>query len=87
MSWNHRVVKRTWIDAMDCTEDRFGVHEAYCDDNGRVFAITEEPVAPCGETLEELRVEFERMQRCLEYPILDFDKIPEEGAESPYPGD
>ena len=64
-------------------EDLYGIHEAYYDENGKVFAITEESTGPSGNTLEELKQSLEWMEKSLEHPILDYDKIPEEGAINP----
>jgi hypothetical protein len=77
--WNHRVVKRTF----EGGEVIYAIHEAYYDDNKKVWAITEEGVDAHGETMEELKQSLEWMQKALEAPILDYDKIPEEGAISP----
>jgi hypothetical protein len=84
MSWNHRVVKRTFNEG-GYTEDRYAIHEAYYDENGKVWGITEEPVEPHGETMDELKKDIDWMTQCLEHPILDYDQIPEEGAISPIP--
>lgn len=84
--WNHRVVKRVYKMG-DYEETSYGVHEAYYDDNNKVNMITEEPVGPHGETMKELRQCLEWMTKALEHPILDYDKIPEEGAKSAWPED
>ena len=62
-------------------ETEYGVHEAYCDKKGLVFAITQQPVGPSGNTEEELKANIKHMWECLKKPILDYDNIPEEGAE------
>lgn len=82
--WNHRVVKRDF-DTCSEKETRYYIAEAYYDENGKVFAITDDPVDPgFGESIEELKQSLEWMQKCLEHPVLDYDKIPEEGAIDPF---
>jgi len=87
MTWNHRVVKKTYtlLEGTDneFTEDQYGIHEAYCDENGKVFGITKEPVSPTGETVDELKQSLEWMKNALDAPILDYDNIPEDGAIDP----
>lgn len=82
MSWNHRVVKRM-IKGLNEEVPSFGIHEAFYDKNGRVWGITQEPMDPHGETIEELRQDLEWMMKALEHPVLDYDAIPEEGAKGP----
>lgn len=81
MTWNHRVVKRTYELPDGTTEDQYGIHEAYCDENKLVFAITENPVSPHGESINELKESLEWMSNALKAPVLDWDNIPEEGAQ------
>ena len=85
--WNHRVVKRTfiWLEGTEneFTEDQYGIHEVYYDENGKVFAVTEEAIGPSGETMEELKESLEWITGALECPVLDYDNIPEDGATHP----
>lgn len=73
MTWNHRLVRRTYPDAAQGVW--FGIHEAYYDDDGKIYAITEEPVAPCGEAVEELREEISRMARALSAPVVIYEDV------------
>ena len=82
--WNYRVVrkKHTWNDPTQNTEREdysYAIHEAYYDDNGYVGAITQEPVAPYGDTVEELRHSWVMMVEAFGQPILDYENIPEPG--------
>lgn len=85
--WNHRVVKKIYrgVDRLGnrWEEIWYGIHEAYYDDQGLVFAITEEPVAIIGDNYKKLKETVEWVMNCVDKPILDYDKIPEEGAENP----
>ena len=90
MSWHYRIVKKHYPEFHDqdgqCDENctRFGIHEAYCDKAGKVFAITEREVGICGANLEELKQDLEWHRQALDRPVLDYDDIPEEGAEHPH---
>jgi len=80
--WNYRVVRRkkTWIDPgekKEKVEYSYAIHEAYYDKNGYVGAITQDPVEPFGETIEELRHAWVMMAEAFGQPILDYDNIPE----------
>lgn len=80
--WNHRLVRRTYVGAKE-PEISLEIHEAYYDDAGKVWAVTQEGVTVHGETVEEVRGTLERMLRCLNAPILDYESIPEPGAVAP----
>ena len=76
MTWNHRLVRRS-----ENGETWYGIHEAFYDKNKRVRAITKDPIDVIGESVEEVRETLQRMLRALEAPILDYEAIPEPGAE------
>lgn len=83
-SWNYRVVRKSSkYQNSEIGEERvdysYGIHEAYYDDNRHVGMITESPVEPFGETIEELRHCWLIMVEAFGQPILDFDQIPEPG--------
>ena len=84
--WNYRVVrkKNIYIDPTDNKERvtyTYAIHEAYYDKNGHVGAITQDPIEPFGENIEELRHSWVMMAKALGQPILDCDKIPEPGYD------
>jgi hypothetical protein len=84
--WNYRVVrkKNTYIDPTDEKERvdyGYAIHEAYYDESGYVGAITQDPVEPFGENIEELRHSWVMMAEAFGQPILDYDNIPEPGYE------
>ena len=60
---------------------RYDIHEAYYDRNGYVGAITQDPVEPFGENIEELRHSWVMMSEAFGQPILDYHNIPEPGYE------
>lgn len=72
--WNYRVVKRTYH-AGDASreEDEYGVYEAYYREDGSIYALSEDPVSPHGETMDEFRDSMEAYSAALEKPVLDYD--------------
>jgi hypothetical protein len=84
--WNYRVVrkKNTSIDPKNKKERvdyTYAIHEAYYDENGHVGAITQEPVEPFGDTVEELRHSWVMMAEAFGQPVLDYNNIPEPGYD------
>ncbi len=85
MSWNYRIcTKKLVSDVCDMdtgkvletyTEDQFGICEVYYNDKGDITFTSENFIEPYGETLEELKVNFEDMQKAFELPVLDLDNI------------
>ena len=74
-----------WIDSKTKKEHlhySYAIHEAYYDQQGYVGAITQEPIEPYGETVEELRHAWVMMAKAFGQPILDYDIIPEPGYNS-----
>ena len=84
--WNYRVVRKKSVDA-DAIDEKeranytYAIHEAYYDKNGYVGAITQDPIEPFGENIEELRHAWVMMAEAFGQPILDHDNIPEPGYE------
>ena len=82
--WNYRVVRKRNVspDTKDeSTSYTYAIHEAYYDNNGHVGAITQDPIEPFGENIEELRHAWVMMAEAFGLPILDFESIPEPGYE------
>lgn len=86
MSWNYRVAFRTVsypvVDDKDhnlvvdtLEEVQYGVVETYYNDDGEIAFTSAEFQSPYGETLEELKANFEDMQKAFELPVLDLDNI------------
>ena len=86
MSWNYRVGFRTVsysvvddndhnlvVDTLE--ETQYGVVETYYNDKGDITFTSENFIEPYGETLEDLKVNFEDMQKAFELPVLDLDNI------------
>lgn len=84
--WNYRVVRKRHIysdpkakkERVDYT---YAIHEAFYDKNGHVGSITQDPIEPFGENIEDLRHSWVMMAEAFGQPILDYDNIPEPGYE------
>lgn len=86
MSWNYRVGFRTVsylvVDDKDYTrvadtleETQYGLVETYYNDEDEIAFTSAEFQAPYGETLEELKANFDDMQKAFELPVVDLDNI------------
>ena len=78
MTWNYRIGKKTVeyeFDGRKESEDIYGIYEAYYNDDGEIYATTVEGMEPHGETLEELKSDFEMMQEAFNKEVLDLDTI------------
>jgi len=64
-TWNHRVVKKTLAG-----NDFYAVHEVHYNDNGSIFAYTEEPVDISGESIEDLREYCQWILDCFDKEVL-----------------
>lgn len=74
MSWNHRVIRRTFTHADESYEDTYAIYEVHYDKNGKVEGYTSEPVSPQGETIEELEEELKLFQAALTKPVLEYEE-------------
>jgi len=75
MHWNHRVVKRIWYPGTELEEVTYAIHEAYYDENNNVTSITENPVDVRGEDIDGLKWVLEKMGKCLEHPIINYEDL------------
>lgn len=64
--WNHRVVKEKLLDGTDF----YSVREVFYNDDGSIYAYTEEPVRIHGESIDDLREYTQWVLDCLDKPIL-----------------
>jgi hypothetical protein len=61
MTWNYRVIR---------TDEAFAIHEVFYDSNGEINGWSADPIAPMGETQDELMKDLELIQRALTLPVL-----------------
>jgi len=80
MTWNHRVIRRTY-EGTDYQEIRYEIHEVFYNDDGSIYAYTEESIEPSGETLKELKQDLKWMKKALEKPVLEYGKITKDELE------
>lgn len=74
MVWNHRVIRRSNAPSTD-PEWSYQVHEVYYKEDGSIEAWTENPVAPVGEDLSELRSDISHFSEALDQPVLEEVKL------------
>jgi hypothetical protein len=80
--WNYRVVRKRCVNPdAERASYTYAIHEAHYDNNGHVGAITQDPIEPFGENIEELRHDWVMMAEAFGQPILDFETIPEPDYE------
>ncbi len=70
MSWNYRIIKRKWKKGVT-----FGIHEVYYDKDGQPTAWSTNPRDPHGETLDELRRDFDMMEKAFDHFPIDEAKL------------
>ena len=85
MSFNCRVCRKKLVsDVCDLDtgevletyeEDQFGICEVYYNDKGDITFTSENFIEPYGETLEDLKANFDDMKKAFELPVLDLDNI------------
>ena len=71
-SWDYRVIERGGA---------FTVHEVHYNEKGDIISISEDPMGPSGETLEELKADMEFFLQALGRPVLRKEDIEFAGAE------
>ena len=66
--WNYRVIRNRHTETDSVT---YQVHEVYYREDGGIEGWTQEPVAPLGETAEELREDIRYFLHAFRCPILE----------------
>lgn len=69
MSWNHRIVEKTFIQFGE-TEKCYEIHEAFYNRAGGLCGLTEDAVKPHGESVEDLKLGLEQMMTAFKHPVL-----------------
>ena len=85
MSWNYRICRKKLVsDVCDLDtgevletyeEDQFGICEVYYNDKGNITFTSKNFIEPYGETLEDLKANFDDMKKAFELPVLDLDTV------------
>lgn len=66
MTWDYRIIE---------DKENFRIHELYYNDAGEITAISEDSIAPEGDTLEELKDDLKCYFAALKRPVLKKDEI------------
>ena len=69
-TWEYRVLKRTFPN-----EEVYNIYEVYYNKKGKIRNISSMPMYIQGESLEELKYDYELYGRAFRKPILDYNKI------------
>lgn len=64
MTWSYRIVKKDGF---------YSIHEVYYDSKNKPEKVTEDEVAPTGETLQELKRDFKFYKKAFLSSPLDYD--------------
>lgn len=67
--WNYRTIKQTFRTEAGVTET-YRIHEVYYDDSGKIDGWSQGPIAPYGESIEELKADLSYLAAALEKPVL-----------------
>lgn len=71
--WNYRVFFKPKNGEQ--AEDLYEIREVYYKENGDIEGWTDSASAPIGETLDELKDDFEKMQKALSKPYLQEEHL------------
>ena len=66
MSWDYRVIENHGM---------FTIREVHYNDKGDITSISEDPMVPSGETLEELKDDMQYFLQALDSPMLKKEEI------------
>jgi hypothetical protein len=77
MTWSYRILKRK----TETGDAYYALHEVYYDDKHKAWGCTQDPKRIIGDTPKEVRKILQMMLKDASLPVMDYDKIPEEGAK------
>ena len=66
ISWDYRIIEHDGV---------FTVHEVHYNDMGGIISVSEDPMGPSGETLEELKEDMEYFLQAFNMPVLGKEEI------------
>jgi hypothetical protein len=66
--WNYRVVKSIVDD-----EPSYAIHEVYYTEGDVPKTISHNPMFPFGDTIDDLKLDLQKMIECLEKPVLNIE--------------
>lgn len=68
MTWSYRVIR--------FEDGQHLVHEVYYDDDDSIISASAEPIAPYGESVEEIRKDLSKMTEAASKPVIDASALP-----------
>lgn len=75
MTWNYRIISHPHPGFDENESIRaYQIHEVYSDESG-IIGFTERGVEPFGESMDELRSDFEHMALALTKPVLRVEDL------------
>jgi CCR4-NOT transcriptional regulation complex NOT5 subunit len=66
MIWDYRIVENNGM---------FTIHEVHYNDKEEIISVSEDPMGPSGETLEDLKDDIQYFLQALDSPVLKKDEI------------
>lgn len=79
MTWNYRIISHPPYGVAGNEGERtYQIHEVYIDD-GKIIGFTEKGMQPFGESMDELRQDFEYMQAAFTKPVLRVEDLEKAG--------
>ena len=74
MTWNYRVIRTVYdIEGEELVD--FSIHEVYYDTEGKAVMMTEDAVAPAGDTMEEFKDDLIHYMAALTKPVMEAAEI------------
>ena len=67
-TWNYRIVK-----TKGSLYDEYEIREVFYDEIGNPTFCIDEPSCPYGETIEELKEDYELMKKAFDKPVLNYE--------------
>lgn len=69
--WNYRIVKKT-----NEYGEYYAIHEAFYNNDGSLWAVTEDGVDIGGENIEDMREAYEMMVEAFDEPVINYEDVP-----------
>jgi hypothetical protein len=73
--WNYRVIHRKVSAVNGYDEDTYSIHEVYYNDNGDIYAFSQEPVQAWSDTVVGLKWVLEKFQEAYNKPVLNYENL------------
>jgi hypothetical protein len=74
MSWNYRIVRKDYSSDLTLLPT-YQIHECYYEDDQKsIRFVTENPINPWGETLDELKENMHQMAEAFHKPVIEWEE-------------